>query len=313
MIVIERIEQLRAAIRDFRKLRSNIESMPMNKDRPSVGFVPTMGYLHQGHASLLRRARSGDDIVVLSIFVNPLQFGPSEDFDRYPRNTAGDLQIAEQEGVDIVFMPSVEEMYPQYPLDTRIVVGESASRLCGATRPGHFDGVASIVMKLFNIVTPDHAYFGLKDAQQIAVLRQVTADLNCPVQIIACPIVREKDGLALSSRNVYLTEDERAQAIGLSKALQLADQLIDEGNVHVNQLEQTLVQAIQAIPSAHIDYVSVLTYPSLTPIDPDISIASFMQRHENTEIIVALAVKFGRTRLIDNRIFTITSGGVAHV
>ncbi len=302
MRVIEQIEQLREAIRSYNE---QWDGASTGRSRPTVGFVPTMGYLHQGHISLLRQAKAQDDLVVLSIFVNPLQFGPNEDFDRYPRNTEADLTAAEEAGVDLVFMPSVSEMYPEYPLATRITVGETAARLCGATRPGHFDGVATVVMKLFHIVQPDHAYFGLKDAQQIAVLKQVSRDLNSPVQIIPCPIVREADGLALSSRNVYLSVEERAQAIALSQSLHKAEQLIGEGELDAGQLESVISSDIASQPLAKLDYVSVLSYPSLQPIARTGSIQRALDGMEDQQIIVALAAWFGSTRLIDNRIFTL--------
>lgn len=178
-------------------------------DGKSVGLVPTMGYLHEGHLSLVEAAKQECDVVVMSIFVNPLQFGPEEDFDRYPRDLERDQRLAREHGVDILFVPQAEEMYPKKPAATVKVTGITEV-LCGKSRPGHFDGVATVVMKLFQLVRPRRAYFGQKDAQQVAVIHRMAEDLNVPVEIVACPIVREKDGLAMSSRNVYLTEEERA-------------------------------------------------------------------------------------------------------
>ena len=298
MRIIERIDELRSAVRELRSQAG----MKNNQ----VGFVPTMGYLHRGHVSLLKQAKADNGIVVLSIFVNPMQFGPSEDFDRYPRDPERDLQNAREAGVDIVFMPSVREMYPNYPLALKVTVGEAAERLCGASRPGHFDGVATVVLKLFQIVQPDRAYFGMKDAQQVAVIKQLVRDFNVPVDIVACPTEREPDGLALSSRNVYLSDAERRQAVILSRALDAASRIMEEGETDAVQLEESLKRVIDEMPLAVIDYVSVLSYPSLQPLESGISINKALGKTGDKEIIAALAVKFGRTRLIDNRIFTIS-------
>ncbi|WP_408637905.1 pantoate--beta-alanine ligase [Paenibacillus tianjinensis] len=263
-----------------------------------IGFVPTMGYLHEGHASLLRRAGEMSSTVVMSIFVNPLQFGPNEDFASYPRDEARDLELAEREGADIVFIPSVEEMYPQ-PIRTKVSVSSLTTQLCGASRPGHFDGVTTVVSKLFNIVQPDYAFFGLKDAQQVAVLRRMVSDLNMNVEIIACPIVRENDGLALSSRNVYLSAQERSQALVLSRSLQSVRKAMEEGEVRtVDEARNLLVSVISSSPLAVIDYAEILTFPDLEPLD-----GSSLLTDADGEVIMALAVKFGRTRLIDNNVF----------
>ncbi|WP_423802810.1 pantoate--beta-alanine ligase [Paenibacillus auburnensis] len=263
-----------------------------------IGFVPTMGYLHEGHASLLRRAGEMSSTVVMSIFVNPLQFGPNEDFASYPRDEVRDLELAEREGADIVFIPSVEEMYPQ-PIRTKVSVSSLTTQLCGASRPGHFDGVTTVVSKLFNIVQPDYAFFGLKDAQQVAVLRRMVSDLNMNVEIIACPIVRENDGLALSSRNVYLSAQERSQALVLSRSLQSVRQAMEEGKVRtVDDARNLLVSVISSSPLAVIDYAEILTFPELETLD-----GSSLLTDADGEIIMALAVKFGRTRLIDNNVF----------
>ncbi|MCY9664669.1 pantoate--beta-alanine ligase [Paenibacillus alginolyticus] len=285
MEVIHSIADLRSRIKDFRR-----------KNDQSVGFVPTMGYLHEGHASLLRKARAQSGLVVLSIFVNPLQFGPGEDFERYPRNTERDLQLAEAAGVDLVFMPSVSEMYPA-PTHTTVSVTGLTSRLCGASRPGHFDGVATVVSKLFHIVQPDQAFFGLKDAQQVAVIEQMVQDLNLDIEIVPCPILREADGLAMSSRNVYLSEEERKQAIVLSQSLQKAKAYVESHAAFTPQeLESLVSQHLATAPLAIIDYVEVLAYPTLEP---------FENSHHTDSIIIALAVKFGKTRLIDNLILQV--------
>ncbi|MCS7462507.1 pantoate--beta-alanine ligase [Paenibacillus doosanensis] len=282
MQILHRIQDVREAVKTARAENSGLK----------VGFVPTMGYLHKGHASLLEAAREQSDLVVLSIFVNPLQFGPNEDLSRYPRDQERDLAVARAAGTDIVFFPSVEEMYPQ-PTKTVVSVSEVTERLCGAARPGHFDGVATVVTKLFNIVQPDQAYFGLKDAQQIAVIQQMVDDLNIPVGIVPCPIVREEDGLAMSSRNVYLQPEERKQALVLSSALQMAERLVqsDSGSLQAEELRQAVIDHIRQSPLADIDYADILAYPSLVPVTDLRSTPAF---------IIALAVKFGKTRLIDN-------------
>lgn len=286
MEVIETIAELRKRLGMRRELGH------------TVGFVPTMGYLHEGHRSLMERARKETDTVVLSIFVNPLQFGPNEDFERYPRDAERDLAVAEQAGVDLVFMPSVAEMYPQ-PVRTRITVtGQVAEKLEAASRPGHFDGVATVVSKLFHIVRPDSAFFGMKDAQQVAVIRQMVEDLNMDVTIVPCATMREEDGLAKSSRNVYLSADERAQAVVLSQALAKAkDYAQKHATVRTAELKAHLAEHIGTAPLARIDYAEALTYPGFEDVDtwsPD----------SGTDLIVALAVKFGNTRLIDNAILS---------
>ncbi|OBZ17538.1 pantoate--beta-alanine ligase [Bacillus sp. FJAT-26390] len=261
-----------------------------------VGLVPTMGYLHEGHASLLRQARSECEVAVLSIFVNPLQFGPNEDLDRYPRDEKRDLALAEECGTDIVFIPSVEEMYPSKPL-TMVIVNQVTDRLCGASRPGHFDGVGTVVSKLFHLVAPDRAYFGMKDAQQVAVIEQMVHDLNFPVQIVPCPIVREPDGLALSSRNVYLNAEQRGQAVILSKTLQQASEWAEEPEMTVERLQAKVKVELSKASEAVIDYVELLHYPSLQAPEAIALIQSIKQ-----PLILALAVKFGTTRLIDNQL-----------
>lgn len=265
-----------------------------------------MGYLHEGHGSLLRLAKEANDISVLSIYVNPMQFGPNEDLDRYPRDEARDLALAETNGIDIVFLPTNEEMYPSKPL-TAVMVSGLTSQLCGATRPGHFDGVGLVVSKLFNLVKPDRAYFGMKDAQQVAVIEQIVNDLNYDVEIVPCKIIREPDGLALSSRNVYLNAEQRAQAVVLSQSLHLADEWIHEAGLSAGALLDRVRSIISKAKEATIEYVELLHYPSLQPIIED-ELLNGME----SQIILALAVKFGTTRLIDNSLLS-PSGGVQHV
>jgi len=285
-------------VRTVEQLREAIEYMRGGGHGP-IGFVPTMGFLHEGHASLLRRAGEMCGTVVMSIFVNPLQFGPNEDFEAYPRDEQRDLELAEREGADIVFIPSVEVMYPT-PIRTKVSVSSLTTQLCGASRPGHFDGVTTVVSKLFNMVQPDYAFFGLKDAQQVAVLRQMVADLNMNVSIVACPIVRENDGLALSSRNVYLSEEERRQALVLSRSLKEAREAVEEGKANtIGEIKQLLESVISSSSLANIDYVEILTFPGLEALDSSSSLQA-----AQGEIIMALAVRFGKTRLIDNVVFT---------
>ncbi|MFF2482199.1 pantoate--beta-alanine ligase [Paenibacillus sp. NPDC058071] len=297
MILCRTIPELHEALK---------QQQSKNAGSGTVGFVPTMGYLHEGHASLMRRSASENDISVLSIFVNPMQFGPNEDFDRYPRDEERDLALAGQNGIDIVFMPSVKEMYPKAPLTT-VFVSQVTSRLCGASRPGHFDGVGLVVSKLFHLVQPDKAYFGMKDAQQVAVIQQMTDDLNFPVEIVPCPIVREPDGLALSSRNVYLTAEQREQAVMLSRSLAEAKQHFAKAGITAADIVEQTKQMIESAELAEIDYVELLHYPSLDLPDP----AAVLQPERDTYIL-ALAVKFGSTRLIDNQLFGYI-GGDYHV
>ncbi|MGG4454961.1 pantoate--beta-alanine ligase [Brevibacillus porteri] len=260
----------------------------------TIGMVPTMGFLHEGHLSLVKAAREVCDLVVMSIFVNPLQFGPNEDFERYPRDIERDSKMAEEAGVDFLFTPEVSEMYPK-PMLTNISVANVTTLLCGASRPGHFDGVSTVVNKLFQIVQPDYAFFGQKDAQQVAVVTQMVHDLSMPVQIVPCPIVREADGLALSSRNVYLSADERVQALVLSQSLKQAEEWLGQG-MALSEIKNIITQMISEKPLADIDYVEILSYPELTPVE---------QETAGQTIVIALAVRFGKTRLIDNTITSI--------
>jgi pantoate--beta-alanine ligase len=253
-----------------------------------VGFVPTMGYLHEGHLALVRQARAENVSVVVSIFVNPTQFGPQEDFARYPRDPQRDLALLDKEGTDIVFMPSADEMYPKN-FDSWVEVGKVAERLEGAARPGHFRGVATVVAKLFNIVQPDRAYFGQKDAQQLIVIRKMTRDLDMNLEIVAVPTVREPDGLAMSSRNTYLNPEERKQAIVLYQALTLAQKLYSEGERGAEAIRQQMTALIQKQPLAKIDYISIADAETLDELDT-----------VKPPALVSLAVRIGRTRLIDN-------------
>ncbi|MBE9483170.1 MAG: pantoate--beta-alanine ligase [Chloroflexi bacterium] len=253
-----------------------------------VGFVPTMGYLHKGHLALVRRARAENPSVVVSIFVNPTQFGPREDFDSYPRNPQRDLDILEKEKIDTVFMPSVDEMYPPQ-FNSWIEVGKVTERLEGASRPGHFRGVTTVVAKLFNIIQPTKAYLGQKDAQQLLVIKKMVADLNMNTEIVTFPIVREPDGLAISSRNTYLNIEERQGATILYQALRLAQQLYSHGEKGAERLRQEMIALIEKEPLATIDYVSVAHAETLEELDI-----------VNPPVLVSLAVQIGSTRLIDN-------------
>ncbi|ANF45382.1 MULTISPECIES: pantoate--beta-alanine ligase [Priestia] len=254
----------------------------------SIGFVPTMGYLHEGHATLLGAARTENEVVALSIFVNPTQFGPNEDFDTYPRDFERDERVAKEANVDYLFYPSVEEMYKS-SRSVAITVTDRVDVLCGQKRPGHFDGVATVLTKLFHIVTPDRAYFGKKDAQQVAVVDSLIEDFNFPVELRAVDTVREADGLAKSSRNVYLTDKEREEAPVLFKSLQSALQLLESGEKHVEIIKQTIGKEIEQYTSGKVDYIEVYTYPELKPI-----------KQAAGKIIIALAVQFSKARLIDN-------------
>lgn len=254
----------------------------------SIGFVPTMGYLHEGHATLLGAARTENEVVVLSIFVNPTQFGPNEDFDTYPRDFERDERVAKEANVDYLFYPSVEEMYKS-SRSVAITVTDRVDVLCGQKRPGHFDGVATVLTKLFHIVTPDRAYFGKKDAQQVAVVDSLIEDFNFPVELRAVDTVREADGLAKSSRNVYLTDKEREEAPVLFKSLQTALQLLESGEKHVEILKGTIRKEIEQHTSGKVDYINVYTYPELKTI-----------KQAAGKIIIALAVQFSKARLIDN-------------
>ncbi len=259
---------------------------PARSARKIIGFVPTMGNLHQGHLNLVREARKLCDVVVVSIFVNPIQFGPNEDFDNYPRTLEQDQQLLADVGCDIVFAPTVEQMYGNQPRLTNISVSGITNDLCGLQRPGHFDGVAVVVTKLFNIVQPNYAFFGQKDYQQLAVIRQFVQDLNIPLEVIGVPIARAEDGLALSSRNGYLSEQERATAPVIFQSLKTAEQQLHAGKT----LEEALTGIRQTLTDAGLvmDYVEART-PELQKID-----------EFNQDVVILIAAKLGKTRLIDN-------------
>nr|MBO2501166.1 pantoate--beta-alanine ligase [Thermoanaerobacterales bacterium] len=254
----------------------------------TVGFVPTMGYLHEGHASLMRAAREHDDVVVVSVFVNPLQFGEGEDLDTYPRDLERDARVAAAEGVDLLFVPPVEEMYPE-PVLTTVSVAKVSEPMEGAARPGHFDGVATVVAKLFNIVGPCRAYFGAKDFQQLAVVRRMVRDLSFPVEVVGCPTVRELDGLAMSSRNAYLTPEQREAAPVIYRALRAGAAAIAAGERDPQAVRELVAGIIEAEPLAELDYVEV--------VDAD-SLATPETLQGNLRLLAA--VRFGRARLIDN-------------
>ena len=256
----------------------------------SVGLVPTMGFLHEGHESLMRRAAEDNDRVVVSIFVNPAQFGPSEDLDRYPRDLEHDLERCEALGVDLVFCPEVEEMYPA-GFQAKVNVDSLSLGLCGKSRPTHFQGVCTVVSKLFNIVGADRAYFGQKDAQQLAIIRRMARDLNFMVEIVGCPTVREPDGLAKSSRNKLLTPEERKAAPVLNQALQLAEDAVAAGARDSVTLRRLMENHLSAEPLIHIDYLEIVDALSLQPVEKI-----------SDSTLIAAAVFLGKTRLIDNHL-----------
>ncbi len=263
--------------------------MGMRRQGLSIGLVPTMGYLHQGHLSLVRRARSECDRVVMSIFVNPLQFGPREDFAAYPRDPEHDLALARDEGVDYVFAPVKEDMYPK-GFNTQVTVeGALTEKMCSRSRPGHFRGVTTVVMKLFQIVQPDRAYFGQKDAQQALVIRRMATDLNLPLEIVTCPIVRETDGLALSSRNAYLSSEERRVALVLPRSLEAGRDLIIKGERRVERVRDEITERLAAERAIKVDYVEVCDGQTLADL-----------AELRGPVLLAAAVYVGRTRLIDN-------------
>lgn len=256
-----------------------------------IGFVPTMGFLHQGHLALIRSAREDDEVdrVVVSIFVNPLQFGPREDYRDYPRDLERDKELCLSGGTDALFVPAVEEMYPE-GFATHVEVTGVTDILCGRSRPGHFRGVATVVAKLFNIIQPDSAYFGIKDAQQVVVIRRMVEDLDFPVKIKVHPTVREEDGLAVSSRNIYLSTEERRAATVLYRSLKQAEELVRQGERNGLRLRRFLEEAIGAEPLARLDYAEVVSWPDLKPLD----------ELRPGQVLLAVAAYFGRARLIDN-------------
>jgi len=276
-------------IKTINKLRTELNK----KHTQSVGLVPTMGALHEGHLSLVRKAKEECDVVVVSIFVNPTQFSPTEDFETYPRDLERDVKYLDAEGVDYIFVPEVTEMYNEKAL-TVVRVEKITNILCGASRPTHFQGVTTVVSKLFNIVKPKKAYFGQKDYQQVLVIRTMVRDLNFSVEVVMCPIVRESNGLALSSRNMYLSAMEREEAVELYHSLKMAQKLIQDGERSVETLKSIIWRYIEDNTSGKIDYVEILNALNLSEIE----IIKF-------PVVVALAVKFKKARLIDNVIIDV--------
>jgi pantoate--beta-alanine ligase len=255
----------------------------------TIGFVPTMGFLHEGHLSLMRRARAENDLVVVSIFVNPTQFGPNEDLEAYPRDIEQDTALMIEEKVDLAYLPSTDQLYPEGYTTYVEVKGPMTQSLCGRSRPRHFRGVTTIVSKLFHLVTPHRAYFGQKDAQQVAVIQQMTRDLDFDIEIVVCPTVRETDGLALSSRNAYLSTRHRKDAVTLSASLFEAKEMVDGGEDRAAPVIQHLSKRIRSVPDATIDYVAVVDARTLKDMES-----------LRGEVLIAAAVKLGGTRLIDN-------------
>ncbi len=257
----------------------------------TIGLVPTMGFLHKGHISLIEKAKMENDRVVVSIFLNPIQFSPNEDYEKYPKDIKKDVQMCENAKTDMVFCPTVSEMYQTKNL-AYINVNELSNNLCGAKRQGHFKGVCTVVAKLFNILTPNKAYFGQKDAQQLILIKKMAEDLNFNIEIVACPIVREKDGLAMSSRNSYLSKEQRQSAIILYKSLEKAKTLLESGQQNADIIIKEITKEINKEPLARIDYVEIVDQTNLQKVN-----------EINMQVIVALAVFIGKVRLIDNIFF----------
>lgn len=276
MKVVKTIKEVREIVSSWRR------------DGLSVGLVPTMGYLHEGHQSLISKSVSENDRTVVSVFVNPIQFGPNEDLEAYPRDLKRDMEAVEAVGGDLIFNPEPAEMYPSH-FTSFIDTTETTELLCGAVRPVHFRGVCTVVGKLFNIVTPDRAYFGQKDAQQLATIRRFVRDLNFGLEIVPCPIVREADGLAKSSRNTYLSPAERKAALILSKSLALGKKAVDEGERDASKVVSIITESLQTEPLARIDYVEVVDFENIQRVETI-----------SGETLVAIAVYIGKTRLIDN-------------
>lgn len=278
MEIINRIPRMRSVTEKLRR------------DKRKVGFVPTMGALHDGHLSLIRRARAMSDIVVVSIFVNPIQFGRGEDFDAYPRDLARDAELISTRGVDYLFAPNIDEVYPE-DFSTYVLVEELGEKLCGVSRPGHFRGVTTVVMKLFNIIKPQFAFFGQKDAQQVTMIKRMVYDLCVDTEVVICPIIREPDGLAMSSRNAYLNAEERKAALVLSRAHKQAKALYADGEKEATKIITAMRQIIENEPMARIDYVAIVDNQTLEPISTI---------EENKPVLIPLAVYINRVRLIDN-------------
>lgn len=277
-------------IRTINELKEQVKQL--KEENKVIGFVPTMGYLHEGHLQLVKKSKSDTDVTIVSIFVNPLQFGPNEDFDTYPRDLNRDQALLEEQKVDFLFYPSVEEMYP-HALTSTVVVHERTNVLCGKSRPGHFDGVATVLTKLFHLVQPNLVFMGSKDAQQVAVVMGLVEDLNFNTTIVPVPTVREEDGLAKSSRNIFLNESERKEAIHLNQSLLLGKRLFSESK-NIEEIKSQVTSYLNEHTTGVLDYLEVLSYPELKPVE-DFS----------KPIIIALAMKYSKARLIDNIIFTI--------
>lgn len=274
-------------INSIDKLRDILDAQRAN--HKTIGLVPTMGFLHQGHLSLMQCAKRDTDFVVVSIFVNPTQFGPNEDFEAYPRDLKRDAERCDSVGVDVIFAPEVSEMYPEQASTFVSCEGAITRTLCGASRPGHFKGVTTVVAKLFNIVQPDKAFFGQKDAQQVVIIEKMVRELNMRLQIVPCPIVREADGLAMSSRNTYLSETARKEAPVLSQSLAEANRLIQSGERDSEAIINVMRKTIETAPSAQIDYIQIVDGRNLEDL-----------KTLKGEVLIALAVKIDQTRLIDN-------------
>lgn len=274
--IVHTIEEVRTQVKEWRK------------NGESVGLVPTMGYLHEGHQSLIKKSVEQNDRTVVSVFVNPMQFAPTEDLESYPRDLNADAKLCTETGADLIFNPEPEEMYKNGFCSFVDMIGPTAE-LCGKSRPIHFRGVCTVVSKLFNIVQPDRAYFGQKDAQQLAVIKRMVLDLNVPIEIVGCPIIREDDGLAKSSRNTYLNDEERKAALILSKTIFMGKKLVEDGLTDAKELVRLMKENIETEPLAKIDYVEVVDFSDIS-IKDEIS--------DNT--LVAMAVYIGKTRLIDN-------------
>lgn len=275
--------QIVTTIKDVR-----IQIKEWKKQGLTIGFVPTMGYLHEGHASLMKRAKEECDKVVASIFVNPMQFGVNEDLDSYPRDLEADAKLCDEIGVDLIFHPEVEEMYED-GFCSFVDMNGLTKELCGKSRPIHFRGVCTVVSKLFNIVTPDKAFFGQKDAQQLAVICRMVKDLNMDVEVVGCPIIREEDGLAKSSRNTYLNEEERKAALILSQTIKLGEQMVKDGVKETKELLEAMKANLSKEPLAKIDYVEAVSMENIEKVDII-----------EGKVLVAMAVFIGKTRLIDN-------------
>ena len=278
MKIVSTINEVREQVKEWKK------------EGNTIGFVPTMGYLHEGHASLIDAARKNNGKVVVSIFVNPIQFGPNEDLDSYPRDLEHDAKLCEEHGVDLIFHPTPEEMYEDN-FYTFVDMDVLTKELCGLSRPVHFRGVCTVVNKLFNIVQPDRAYFGEKDAQQLAIIKHMVQDLNMDIEVVGCPIIREEDGLAKSSRNTYLSPEERKAALVLSQTINLAKQLIADGEKDADVLVAKMKENIEKEPLAKIDYVKAVN-----------GLTMQQQKEIKAPMLIAMAVYIGKTRLIDNTI-----------